>query len=173
MSEWFNVGKIVNTHGIRGEVRVITRSDFADERYEEGSKLYLFQPGKNEPMPLVVRSHRKHKQFDLVSFEGYPSINEVQPLRDGILKVHKEQLKDLPEGEFYYYEIIGCEVKTIDGKHLGKVKDILSPGANDVWVVYSDETKKEVLIPYIDPVVKVVDVVKKQILIEPMEGLLE
>ncbi|MCF6410543.1 ribosome maturation factor RimM [Pseudalkalibacillus salsuginis] len=173
MSEWFNVGKIVNTHGIRGEVRVITRSDFSDERYQEGSKLYLFHPGKNEPIPLVVRSHRKHKQFDLVAFEGYPAINDVQPLRDGILKVSKQQLEDLPEGEYYYYEIIGCEVKTTDGKILGRVTDILSPGANDVWAVYSDEMKKEFLIPYIEPVVKEVDVVEKQILIEPMEGLLE
>lgn len=77
MSEWLNVGKIVNTHGIKGEVRVITRSDFADERYKAGSELYLFHPQKAEPVQLTVRSHRKHKQFDLIAFEGYPNINDV------------------------------------------------------------------------------------------------
>ncbi len=173
MSEWLNVGKIVNTHGIRGEVRVITRSDFPEERYEEGAELHLFHPNKPEPIPLVVRSHRKHKQFDLVAFEGYPNINDVEPLRDGLLKVKKDVLKELDEGEFYYYEIIGCNVFTVSGEEIGKVKEILSPGANDVWVVESKENKKEYLIPYIEQVVKEIDVDSKRIEIEPMEGLLE
>lgn len=173
MSEWLNVGKIVNTHGIRGEVRVITRSDFAEERYEVGSQLFLFHPQKDEPISLTVRTHRKHKQFDLVSFEGYPNINDVETFRDGILKVKKDQLEELPEGEFYYYEIIGCDVFDHEGSKIGQVKEILSPGANDVWVVQSDEKKKEYLIPYIESVVKDVDIDNKKVVIEPMEGLIE
>ncbi|MDR4196659.1 16S rRNA processing protein RimM, partial [Bacillus cereus] len=77
-----------------------------------------------------VKSHRKHKNFDLLSFEGHPSINDVEKYRDGILKVSKEETIELPENEFYYHEIIGAKVVEENGNELGKIKEILSPGAN-------------------------------------------
>lgn len=172
MPEWFNVGKIVNTHGIRGEVRVISRTDFPEERYATGSTLYLFGEKKQDPKELIVKTYRRHKQFDLVSFEGYPNINDVEPFKGCLLKVHKDQLGDLDDGEFYYHEIIGCEVFSEAGKKIGVVKDILSPGANDVWVVRKDGSTKEVYIPYIDDVVKEIDVENKIITIHILEGLL-
>jgi 16S rRNA processing protein RimM len=174
MSEWLNVGKIVNTHGIKGEVRVITRSDFPEERYEIGNTLHLFHENFERPLLLTIRSHRKHKQFDLIAFEDHPYINDVERYKGGILKVSKDKLSDLPEGEYYYHEIIGCDVLTLeDDRKIGEIRDILSPGANDVWVVYDEAAKKEYLIPYIEQVVKTVDVSQKKVWIEPMEGLLE
>ncbi len=114
MTEYLNVGKIVNTHGIRGEVRVISQTDFPEERYRKGAELTLFRENK-EPLPLIVSGHRKHKNFDLLTFEGYPNINDVEPFRNGILKVTKDDLVDLAENEFYYHEIIGLEVVEEDG----------------------------------------------------------
>lgn len=171
MEKWFNVGKIVNTHGIRGEVRVISKTDFPEERYKVGNTLYLFLPKANTPIELTVKSHRSHKNFDLLTFEGLENINEVEKFRDGILKVPESQLGNLDEGEFYYHEIIGCLVATTKGEEIGKVSEILSPGANDVWVI-KGKGGKEILIPYIEDVVKKVDTKEKIILIEPMEGLL-
>jgi 16S rRNA processing protein RimM len=171
MEKWFNVGKIVNTHGIRGEVRVISKTDFPEKRYKVGNVLYLFMPGSNKPIELTVKTHRTHKNFNLLTFEGFENINEVEKFRDGILKVPESQLGELDEDEFYYHEVIGCHVVTTEGLELGKVTEILSPGANDVWVIKSSEGK-EILIPYIEDVVKKVDVKEKVILIQPMEGLL-
>lgn len=171
MEKWFNVGKIVNTHGIRGEVRVISKTDFPEQRYKVGNTLYLFMPGSNKPIELTVKTHRTHKNFNLLTFEGLENINDVEKFRDGIIKVPESQLIDLDEDEFYYHEIIGCIVATTKGEEIGKVSEILSPGANDVWVVKS-KGGKEILIPYIKDVVKKVDVQEKVILIEPMEGLL-
>ncbi|MBY0144502.1 ribosome maturation factor RimM [Neobacillus niacini] len=171
MEKWFNVGKIVNTHGIRGEVRVISKTDFPEQRYKIGNVLYLFMPGSNKPIELTVKTHRTHKNFNLLTFEGFENINEVEKFRDGILKVPESQLGVLDEDEFYYHEVIGCHVVTTEGLELGKVTEILSPGANDVWVIKSSEGK-EILIPYIEDVVKKVDVKGKVILIQPMEGLL-
>ncbi|RIW36386.1 ribosome maturation factor RimM [Bacillus salacetis] len=171
MEKWFNVGKIVNTHGVRGEVRVISRTDFPDERYQAGSKLYLFTEKEVNPLELVVESHRKHKNFDLLTFSGYNDISEVEPFKNGLLKVNETQLGDLKEGEYYFHEIIGCVVKTSAGEEIGPVKEILTPGANDVWVIKGAKGK-EILIPYIDEIVKKIDVDKKEIVIEPMEGLL-
>lgn len=132
---WFNVGKIVNTHGIKGEVRVISKTDFAEERYKPGNTLYLFMDGRNEPVEVTVNTHRMHKQFHLLQFKERPSLNEVEELKNAIIKVPEEDLGDLNEGEFYFHEIIGCEVFTEDGELIGKVKEILTPGANDVWVI--------------------------------------
>lgn len=132
---WFNVGKIVNTHGIKGEVRVISKTDFAEERYKPGNTLYLFMDGRNEPVEVTVNTHRLHKQFHLLQFKERQNLNEVEELKNAIIKVPEEELGELNEGEFYFHEIIGCEVFTEEGELIGKVKEILTPGANDVWVI--------------------------------------
>lgn len=171
MTEFLNVGKIVNTHGIRGEVRVISQTDFPEERYRKGQRLTLFRENK-APLELTVAGHRKHKNFDLLTFEGYPTINDVEPLRDGILKVSKDELSELTENEYYYHEIIGLTVIDEQARELGKIKEILSPGANDVWVVQR-KGKKDALIPYIESVVKQIDLDKGEVHIEIPEGLLD
>ncbi|MCY9375741.1 MULTISPECIES: ribosome maturation factor RimM [Bacillus] len=169
---WFHVGKIVNTHGIKGEVRVISKTDFAEERYKPGNTLYLFMDGSNEPVEVTVNTHRLHKQFHLLQFKERQSLNEVEGLKNAIIKVPEEDLGELNEGEFYFHEIIGCEVFTEDGELIGKVKEILTPGANDVWVI-GRKGKKDALIPYIESVVKHIDVSEKKIEIELMEGLID
>ncbi|MCQ6274071.1 ribosome maturation factor RimM [Bacillus sp. V3B] len=171
MEKWFNVGKIVNTHGIKGEVRVISKTDFADQRYKKGNSLYLFMSDDADPMELIVESHRTHKNFDLLTFEGYDNINQLEELKGGILKVPESQLGKLQKDEYYFHEIIGCTVITDEGEEVGKVKEILTPGANDVWVV-KGKGGKEQLIPYIADVVKEINVVEKKITITPLEGLL-
>ncbi|PLT30085.1 ribosome maturation factor RimM [Peribacillus deserti] len=172
MDKWFNVGKIVNTHGIRGEVRVISKTDFAEERYKSGNKLYFFAEKSKEPMELTVKSHRTHKNFDLLTFEEFNNVNQVESLKGGLLKVPESQLHDLEEGEFYYHQIIGCMVSTLEGEEIGKISEVLAPGANDVWVVRG-KRGKDILIPYIDEIVKEIDIDNKQIKILPMEGLLD
>ncbi|WP_413287260.1 ribosome maturation factor RimM [Bacillus mojavensis] len=169
---WFNVGKIVNTHGIKGEVRVISKTDFAEERYKPGNTLYLFMDGRQEPIEVTVNTYRLHKQFHLLQFKERQSLNEVEELKNAIIKVPEEDLGELNEGEFYFHEIIGCEVFTEEGELIGKVKEILTPGANDVWVI-ERKGKKDALIPYIDSVVKQIDVSEKKIEIQLMEGLID
>jgi len=171
VEKWFNVGKIVNTHGIKGEVRVISRTDFADERYKVGNTLFLFQETNNAPLQLKITSHRKHKNFDLLTFEGYYNVNQVEAFKEGVLKVPESYLSDLEEGEYYYHEIIGCKVSTTAGEEIGMIREILTPGANDVWVIQAKKGK-DILIPYIEDVVKEINVQDKTIIIEPMEGLL-
>lgn len=173
MTDYLNVGKIVNTQGIKGEVRVISKTDFSEERYQVGNELVLFQENK-EPISLVIKSYRKHKNFDLLSFEGHPNINDVEKYRDGILKISKEDVGELEENAFYYHEIIGLEVFDEEDKSLGTIKEILSPGANDVWVIGQNQKgKKDILIPYIESVVKQVDVENGRVDVEIPEGLID
>jgi 16S rRNA processing protein RimM len=171
-TNWYNVGKIVNTHGIKGEVRVISRTDFPDERYKPGSTLYLFTTGSEEPVKVTVAAHRIHKQFDLLSFEGITTMSEVEAFKNALIKVPEEALSELGENEYYFHEIIGCKVYSEDGDEIGKVKEILTPGANDVWVI-GRKKGKDALIPYIESVVKEINIKDKMITIHVMEGLLD
>jgi len=172
MVRYLQVGDIVNTHGIRGELKIVSRTDFPEIRFARGSSLLLFPPGDRPPIPVTVSSARPHKGTWLIKLEEFHDINEVEPFKGGKLKVPADQLVELGEHEFYYHEIVGCRVSTEDGAFLGTVSGILATGANDVWVVRSPEGR-EWLIPYVEAVVKKVDPAAKEITIHPLEGLLD
>ncbi|MCY9545811.1 ribosome maturation factor RimM [Lysinibacillus xylanilyticus] len=170
--EWFNVGRIVNTHGIRGEVRVLSTTDFEEERFAVGIKLAAFKKDDKKPTWVTIESMRRHKNFILLTFEGMNNINLVEPFKEGMLKITKDQMTDdlLEENEYFYHDIIGCTIVSEEGETIGAVTDILQTGANDVWVVKG--TKKEHYIPYIEDIVKEIDIDEKKIVIHVMEGLL-
>lgn len=167
--KFYNVGKIVNTHGIRGEVRVIPTTDFVDERFAKDAKLYL-ENKQGEQVELVVESARPHKGSILVKFAGYDNINDVEAFRNHELRVSEEDQQPLADGSYYYHQIIGLTVKTLEGRELGTIKEILSPGANDVWVVQRPN-KADLLLPKIDDVIKKVDLENGVVEVELMEGL--
>jgi len=170
-ARYLNVGKIVNTHGIRGEVRIWPQTDFPEVRFRQGSRLLLFMPGKADATPVEVVSARPQKNMFLVKLKGIDSMTEAEKLKGGVLKVEDEDRVPLEEGEYYIRDIVGCTVVTEEGETLGVVTDVLSPGANDVWVVKRPKGK-ELLLPVIDEVVLDVDVAAKRIKVHLMEGLL-
>lgn len=166
---YFNVGKIVNTQGLQGEMRVLSVTDFAEERFKKGNKLALFDKKDQFVMDVEIASHRKAKNFDIIKFKGMYHINDIEKFRDFSLKVAEGDLSDLEDGEFYYHEIIGLEVYENDVL-LGTIKEILQPGANDVWVV-KRKGKRDLLLPYIPPVVLGIDIEQGRVDVEIPEGL--
>ena len=102
---YYQVGKIINTHGIRGEVRVLSTSDFTDERFMPGNALYLFDKGALVK-EVVVKTHRKHKQFDLLSFEKLEDINLIEGFKGFDIKISEDQQQDLEDGSYYYHQIL-------------------------------------------------------------------
>ena len=166
---YFNVGKIVNTQGLQGEMRVLSVTDFAEERFKKGNILALFDKKDQFVMDVEIASHRKVKNFDIIKFKGMYHINDIEKFRDFTLKVREEDLTDLEDGEFYYHEIIGLEVYENDVL-LGTIKEILQPGANDVWVV-KRKGKRDLLLPYIPPVVLRIDIEQGRVDVEIPEGL--
>ena len=165
------VGKIVNTHSLKGEVKVISSTDFEEQRFEKGTEL-LITRGNQVVKEVTVESYRTHKNNLLVKFVGTDSIEEAEKLKNLQIKIDSDNIGELEENEFYFHEIIGCEVFDENGKSLGEISEILTPGANDVWVIKS-QNGKEILIPYIEDVVKKIDVENKKIDIEVMEGLID
>lgn len=170
--EWFNVGVVTGTHGIRGEVKVFPRTDFPEKRFAKGSRLTLVSPDGGQTVPVEVASARPHKNVYIVRFTAFQSINEVEKYKGWPVKISRDQLLELDEHEFYFHEIIGCTVVTEDGETIGTITDILQPGANDVWVV-ERPGKKPVYVPYIEDVVRQVDVAGKRVVIHVMEGLFD
>ena len=169
--EFYNVGTIVNTHGIRGEVRVMVTSDFADERFQPGNTVYLFPQGATSPVAVEIDRHRRHKNFELLTFVGMENINDVEQFKGAAIKVDSTQHQELEEGTYYYDQIIGLVVETLAGEELGKIKEIIpTNGANDVWVVQRIG-QKDLLLPVIDDVVKEVDLAAQKVTVDLLEGL--
>lgn len=167
--EYLNVGTIVNTQGLQGEMRVLSVTDFSDERFKKGNQLALFDPKDQFVQMVEIHSHRKVKQFDIIKFKGMYHINDIEKYKTYKLKIAIEDLGDLEEGAFYYHEIIGLPV--YEGEELlGEIKEILQPGANDVWIV-KRKGKNDLLLPYIPPVVLDVDLEAGRVLVEVPEGL--
>ncbi|CAM3189842.1 ribosome maturation factor RimM [Sporolactobacillus spathodeae] len=171
MTDWYYVGKIVNTRGIKGEVKVISETDFPEQRFANGAILYAEDPKTHRRQPLTVTGFQSRKPFVCLTFAEYDSINEVEKFKGHSLFVPHDQLQALGNDEFYYHEIIGADVYTEDGRLLGSVKEILSPGANDVWVVKT--SGKDILLPYIKDVVKTIDVAKRKIIVHLIPGLID
>lgn len=170
--KWYVVGKIVNTHGIRGEIKVLSQTDFADERFAPGSILLMVNEESGESKEVKVANSREQKNVYILKLDGFNNINEVEKFKGWSLKIAESEQGKLEEGEYYYHEIIGCSVVTEEGEALGVISEILSPGANDVWVVESPKGKgKPILLPVIDEVVLKVNVTDKLVTVRLMEGL--
>ncbi|WP_261306006.1 ribosome maturation factor RimM [Paenibacillus andongensis] len=164
------VGRIVNSHGIRGELKVVPETDFP-ERFDKGNALIIVD-SQNKQTPVTVQTSRLHKNMFILQFVEFSNINDVEKFKGSLLKIEAKDQQPLEEGEYYYHEIIGCKVVTEEGQELGLVSEVLTPGANDVWVV-SLPKGKQLLLPVIDDVILDVDIANKTIRIHLMEGLME
>jgi len=171
MERWLNIGKIVNTHGVRGEVRVWPQTDFPEVRFKPGNTLWMIPPNAGEPVPAVVQSAREQKNVYVLKLQDIDDRDGAEARKGWELKVPAEERVPLSEGEYYVSDIVGCSVVTEEGETLGVVADVLTPGANDVWVVRRP-AGQDVLLPVIDEVVLDVDPAAKRIKVRLMEGLL-
>jgi 16S rRNA processing protein RimM len=168
--EFLRVGQLVNTHGIRGEVKIMANTDFPEQRFAVGKQVWLEHPTLVEKLPLTVAQVRAHKSTLLIRFQEWNNINQAEVFKGAWLTVpEEEEVTDENDG-FFFHQIIGCQVVTTDGKQVGRVKEILPLPANDVWVV-SREGKADLLIPYIEDIIKEVDINQQVITMEWMEGL--
>jgi 16S rRNA processing protein RimM len=166
----YRVGTIVNTHGIKGELRIIPITDFPEDRFKSGAKLYL--KNNDQVTEFTVESSRPHKSFILVKMKGYDNINDVEKFVKSELFADGEEVSGLNEGEFLYRQIIGLTVIDKDLGEVGKISEIMELGSNDVWVVKSPQYK-EILLPYIDDVIKEVDLDNGVVKVEIPDGLID
>lgn len=167
------VGKIVNTQGIKGEVRVIASTDFPENRFRKAALLYI--KTKTSEVPVVVEKVRQHKNFQILKFKDLDDINAVELYKGATLLIDAADrpTDELAEDEFYYKDIIGLSiVEQATNEIYGTVKEIMSLGPNDVWVIQTP-THEEILMPYLKSVVQKVDLQAKIAYVEMPEGLID
>ena len=167
MEQLLQVGVISSTHGIRGEVKVFPTTD--DPLRFKKLKKVLLDTGR-EQLELEVQSVKFFKQFVIVKFKGIDNINDIEKYKGKGLFVPREDAVPRDEDEYYIGNLIGMEVFTEDGR-FGVVKDVMETGANEVYIVESDD-HGEVLIPAIRQCVLDVNVEEKKMLVRLLDGLI-
>lgn len=160
-------GKIVNTHGLRGEVKVVPWTDYPND-FENID--YVYVKKKTGEEKLHISSIKYQKNNLIIKFREIKDINEAELYKNLVLYVERDMLGELPEGVYYIADLLGSKVITADGGEIGIIADVFNTGANDIYDV-KREGKKNMLIPVIDEVVKNIDIENKIITIEMMEGL--
>ena len=168
MEDFFRVGVIANTHGIRGEVKIFPTTDDV-KRFDYLKEAYI-DAGK-EKIKVEVSSVRYFKNLVIVKFKGIDNINDIERHKGKDLLVTRENALPLEEGEYYLADIIGANVYTEDGDLFGSLEDVIETGANLVYSVQHEG--KEVLLPVIDDCVKEVNVEEKKVIVHIMKGLLD
>lgn len=163
--EKIKIGIIVNTHGLKGEVKIKSFSDFNAIRYQKNNTLYIAFHNSYEEVKIATS--KEHKGMMLVSFTGLEDINEVEKFRNCEVYINKEDLHELEDDEVYFFDLMNCEVLLEDGTSLGHVEDVLETGANAVIRV-----NKTILIPYVKAFIKDADMQTKKIVVYDVEGLL-
>lgn len=161
------VGKIVNTHGLRGDVKVVAWTDYP-EVFEDIETVYIKK--KNEYEKLDITNIKYQKNNLIVKFAQIKDINEAEKYKNFVLYCERANLGELPEGVYYIADLIGSKIVTEDGESIGTVIDVFNTGSNDIYEVKREE-KKNMLIPVIDNVVRKIDIENKTITVSLMDGL--
>ena len=158
------VGKIVNTHGVRGDIKI---NPFIDdvEAFREFGFIYV------NDTKMKIKGVKFVKRNPILSIEGIDSVEKAEKYRNVSAYVDEEMLPELSDNEFYIKDILGLSVITIDGEELGKISEVYKTGSNDVYEVLKEDGKK-FLIPAIAQVVKEINIKEKKMIIELLEGLI-
>ena len=169
MEDMFRIGVITSTHGLKGEVKVFPTTDDVN-RFKKLKKCII--KTKNGDMNVEKKSCKFFKNMVILAFKEFEDINEVEKLRDCEIYVTRENAVPLDEDEFYIADVIGSDVFLEDGSKFGILKDVMQTGANDVFVV-NTEDDKEILFPVIKDFVPEIDAANKKIVVKLMKGMLD
>ena len=167
MQEYFEIGQIVTTNGIKGFVKV---NPFTDniKRYDDLKSIYIEY--KSELLEFKIEEVRYYKNQVILKLEGIDSIEEANKYRNCYLKIKREDAVKLPENTYFIADLIGIQVFDESNNFLGNIVDIFSTGSNDVYVV-KNEIGKEILLPAISEVIKQIDIKNSKMVVNLIEGL--
>lgn len=156
------IGQIVNTHGLKGELRIVSEFPYKDLIFKKGFKFFV---GKRKD-ECAVNTYRRHKIYDMVTFEGIDNIDVAIAYKGDYVYINRE---DLEVDGYINEDIIDFDVYCKE-KFIGKLTEVINNGAHDILVINDDKNRN--LVPFVDEYVKKVDLDKKTIIIEPIEGLI-
>ena len=167
MKERFEIGQIVNTFGIKGEVKVKPFTEYM-ERFEKYDTIIV--KGKEEKK-YKIQNIKYQKSTLVLKLEGIETVEDAEKLKNSYIEVTRDQAGELEDGVYYIADLIGMDVYTDEGTLLGKLDDIYNYGSSDIYVVKND-LGKQVLLPAIEEVIKNVDLENSKITVHLINGLI-
>lgn len=162
------VGKITNTHGIKGELKIFPLTDNI-ERFDDLKNAYI---GENK-INVSLERVRYHKNLAIIKLNEYNDINEVLKFKDEYIYVDDEEKVTLPKDHFFIYDLVDSQVFDMESNLIGTLVDVLKGPSNDVYVVKNMDKNKEYLIPAVKQFIIKVNILDKKIVINPIEGMIE
>jgi 16S rRNA processing protein RimM len=159
------IGKIRRPHGVDGEMIVDSYSDFP-ERFKPGTTILI----GTDHAPYVIRARRFTNSAMLVMLRGIDTPEQAGELRNKMVEIDRNTLPPLPEGQYYHFQLVGLQVFGEDGKMVGVLNEVITTGANDVYVVV-DEEGHENLFPALESVILSVDISNNKMVVRPQEWL--
>lgn len=166
--EYTIIGKIISTHGIKGEMKVFPLTDNLF-RFDSLKRAYI---GDNK-IEVELDKVKYHKNLAILKFKEYDDINQILPLKDSYIFVDEEGKVVLPENHFFIYDLLNSKVFDTKSNLIGTIVDVIQGPSNDVYVVKDIEKNKEYLIPAVKQFIVNVNVANKTLVIDPIEGMIE
>lgn len=169
----FTIGKIINTHGIKGELRIMPTTD-DPKRFSQLKQVFVERSEKNPKLTAYdIESVRYHKSFVLLKLKGINDMTNAERLKGSSIKIERKDSLPLGKDEYYISDLYGLKVYTEEERYLGELVDVIETGSNDVYVVKKADNPKELLLPAIKQVIKEVDLENQHLTVHLLEGLEE
>ena len=165
-------GKITKRHGLCGEVKVFAFGGHP-ETLSGIKKIYIEISDRKEPREFSLSRIRIQKNVAIVKLEDVDTPEAADALKDSRVLVEKNDLHPPGEDEYYWTDLIGLRVRTSQGDNIGEVKDLICSGGHDILVIKSQEQGRELLVPFVERFVTMVDIDRSTITVESIEGFLE
>ena len=167
MQEYLEVGQIVNTHGLRGHVKVVPFTDDIN-RFKSLKSVYI--DFKNQLIECKIQEVKFIKKLVRLKFEGIDNINDAEKYKGCYLKISRKDAKKLEKDTYFIADLIGLDVYNLENNKIGVLKDIFPTGSNDVYVVELED-RKQVLLPAISKVIKEIDIEQGKIVVDINQGV--
>ncbi|MDP4144389.1 MAG: ribosome maturation factor RimM [Bacillota bacterium] len=161
MKEYLSVGQIINTHGVKGELKVFPLTDDI-KRFRKLKNVMV----DGSPMNIVWCKIQNDKV--ILKIEGIDSMEQAEKYKGKYIAVSREDAVKLPKDSYFVTDLIGCRVIDENNIHIGKVKEVIFTGSNDVYWVKNDDNK-DIMIPALKSVVVSIDINNREIVIKPLE----
>lgn len=163
------IGRVTGTHGIKGQLAVVPFSGDADSIISRDSLIFMGDKGETDV--YNIRNSSVHQKKVLITLDSLEGINQVEHLVGREVYVKREQLPELPDGEYYWCDLIGLKVFTTKGECLGELKDVLAGGSHDIYMVKAGD--REYMIPAVEGIVTAIDLDGGVMTVDPPDGLLD
>ena len=167
MQELVNIAKISGTHHLQGALKAA--SVLEDTEVLNGAKVIVENSIGTQKIFTVSRAERINEKMLIIEFEEITSVNEAKKLLESKIYVRREQLGNISEDEFYLVDLIDMNVVTVEGENIGKITDVFSTSAHDIYVV--NEGENEIMIPAVDEFVQEVNFEKRVVTVKLIEGM--